>query len=222
MEPNGDVKKTLKEREGYKYLGILEADQFKYKEMKKTVKKEYLRRVRKVLESRLNGGNLITAINTWAVSLLRYAAGFIDWTHGELEALDSRVCKLMTMHNVLHPKSNIDRLCLPRREGGRGLISAADAVTIAIVGLESYVRDSTESLIITARNVARSITEEESPGKLEKEGIARTILERDRRFTRSGEMDMVERWKHQQRNCDIDFSSSRTISSYKCYQSKHR
>ena len=114
--------------------------------MKRTVKKEYLRRVRKVLESQLNGGNLIAAINTWAVSLLRYAAGFIDWTQGELEALDRRVRKLMTMHNALHPKSDIDRLYLPKREGGRGLISVADAVTITIVGLDSYVRDSTEQL----------------------------------------------------------------------------
>ena len=165
--PNGDVLKILKEEEGYKYLGILEADQFKYKEMKRTAKKEYLRRVRKVLESRLSGGNLITSINTWAVSLLRYAAGFINWTHGELEALDRRVCKLMTMHNALHPKSDIDRLYLPRREGGRGL---ADAVTIAIVGLERYVRDSTESLIIATRNVVRRITEEEeSPAAVKKQ-----------------------------------------------------
>ena len=181
--------KSLKEGESYKYLGILEADQFKYKEMKRTVKKEYLRRVRKVLESRLNGGNLITAINTWAVSLLRYAAGFINWTHGELEALDRRVRKLMMMHNALHPKSDIDRLYLPRREGGRGLLSAADAV--AIVGLESYVRDSTESLIIAARNVDRSKTEEESTVAVKKQirekkmenGERRhawAILERDR------------------------------------------
>ena len=35
------------------------------------VKKEYLLKVRKVLESQLNGGNLITAINMWAVSLQR-------------------------------------------------------------------------------------------------------------------------------------------------------
>ena len=70
---------------------------------------------------------------------------------------------------LLHPKSDIDRLYLPRREGGRGLISAADAVTIAIVGLESYVRDSTESLIIAARNVVRSITEEESPAAVKKQ-----------------------------------------------------
>ena len=73
--PNGDMMKSLKEGES---LEILEGDQFKYKEMKRTVKNEYLRRVRKVLESQLNGGNLITAINTWAVSLLRYGAGFID------------------------------------------------------------------------------------------------------------------------------------------------
>ena len=87
-----------------------------------------------------------------------------------------------------------------------------DAVTIATVGLESYVGDSTESLIIAARNVVRSITEEESPAaikkqirekkmeKLEKEGTAWAILERDKRFTRSGKMDMIERWKHQERN----------------------
>ena len=49
--PNGDVMKSLKQEESYKYLGILEADQFKYKEMKRTVKKEYLRRVRKVYKA---------------------------------------------------------------------------------------------------------------------------------------------------------------------------
>ena len=99
---DGKVMKNLKEGESYKYLGLL--DQFRCKEMKSMVKKEYLGRVRKVLESQLNGGNLITAINTWVVSLLRYATGFIDWTHGELEALDRRVRKLMTMHNALYPR----------------------------------------------------------------------------------------------------------------------
>ena len=64
--------KSSKEGERYKYLGVLDANH-KIKDM---VKKEYLQRVRKVLESQLNGGNLIIAINTWAVSLLRYAAGF--------------------------------------------------------------------------------------------------------------------------------------------------
>ena len=62
--PYGEERKSLKERESYKYLGVLEEDRFKYKEIKEMVGKEYLWRVKKVLESRLNGGNLITAINT--------------------------------------------------------------------------------------------------------------------------------------------------------------
>ena len=36
--PNGDVMKSV--TENYKYFGIIEAAQFSYKEMKRTVKKE--------------------------------------------------------------------------------------------------------------------------------------------------------------------------------------
>ena len=36
----------------------------------------YIRRLRKVLKSKLNGGNLVRGVNTWAVSLLRYSAGY--------------------------------------------------------------------------------------------------------------------------------------------------
>ena len=50
------------------YLGVLEDDRIKHQEMKDNVSKEYLRRVERVLESKLNSGNLIKAINTWAVS----------------------------------------------------------------------------------------------------------------------------------------------------------
>ena len=53
----------------YKYLGILEADKFLEEEMKLKVSTEYFRRLRKVLKSKLNGGNLVQGVNTWAVSL---------------------------------------------------------------------------------------------------------------------------------------------------------
>ena len=47
-----------------------------HKQMEEKIKKEYLRCVGKVALSKLNGGNLIqAAINTWAVSLVRYAGG---------------------------------------------------------------------------------------------------------------------------------------------------
>ena len=64
------VMKGLTEGAGYNYLGVIQADQTRYTKMKEKVKTEYLRRVRKVLETKLNGGNIIKGINIWAVSLL--------------------------------------------------------------------------------------------------------------------------------------------------------
>jgi len=54
--------------DAYKYPDVLETDQIKYNEMKDKVKTEYLRRVKRVLQSKLNAGNMIGAINTWVVS----------------------------------------------------------------------------------------------------------------------------------------------------------
>ena len=69
-------------------------------------------------------GNIINGIKIMAVSVLRYSAVFIDWNCTKLTQLDRRTRKLMTMHNALHPKSNADRLYIPRKEGGRGLQGA--------------------------------------------------------------------------------------------------
>ena len=82
--PDGKVIKALQEGQTYKYLGILEADKFLGQEMKLKVSKEYFRRLRKVLKSKLNGGNLDQGVNTWAVSLLRYSAAIISWRKCEL------------------------------------------------------------------------------------------------------------------------------------------
>ena len=52
--PNQDKIKTFAENETYKYLGILEAESIKQVEMKDKIQKEYLRRIRKLLETKLN------------------------------------------------------------------------------------------------------------------------------------------------------------------------
>ena len=149
--PEESVIKSVKDGESYKYLGMLQADQIKHQEMKDKVMKEYKRRVRKILETKLNAGNLIKGINTWAVSLLRYSAAFLDWTKFEMEQLDRQTRKLMTMHNALHPKSNVDRLYLLRKDGGRGLLGVEDTVNIAKVSLKKYVNNSTERLLSSLR-----------------------------------------------------------------------
>ena len=51
----------------------------------------FLRRIRKILKSKLNGGNIVSAINwTRAVSLERYGAGILRWSKDELRALDRK------------------------------------------------------------------------------------------------------------------------------------
>ena len=57
------------EKVGYKYLGNLETDGVKYDTMKGQRKKECIRRVRNVLKSKLNEGNIISSINSRAVYL---------------------------------------------------------------------------------------------------------------------------------------------------------
>ena len=103
--------------------------------------------MRTILETKLNGGNIITGINTWAISLLRYSAAFLDWTAAELEQMDRRTRKLMTMHRALNPKSDVARIYLSKKGGGRGLISVEDTVKLA------YVLESEDGLLIAARRV---------------------------------------------------------------------
>ena len=55
------------------------------------------------------------------------------------------------MYGTLHPKSDVDRLYIPRKEGGRSLISFENCVELAIRGLEVYVHESEEKLIQAAR-----------------------------------------------------------------------
>ena len=109
--------------------------------------------MRKILETKLNGGNIITRINTWTISLLSYSTAFLDWTRGELEQMEMRTRKLMTMHRALNPKSDVARIYLSRKEGGRGLINVEDTVKLAIIGLERYVLTSEQGLFIAATKV---------------------------------------------------------------------
>ena len=67
--PNLEVIKSLQVGGSYKYLGNLEADKCLEEKIKLSFSKEYIRRLRKVLKSKLNGGNLVCGVNTWAVSL---------------------------------------------------------------------------------------------------------------------------------------------------------
>ena len=76
-QPNQENSRTLGEKKTYKYFGKLEADTIKQVEMKEKNKKKYLRKTRKLQETKPYSRNLIKESNTWAVSLLRYSGPFL-------------------------------------------------------------------------------------------------------------------------------------------------
>lgn len=56
----------------------MEDDGVKREKMKGQIKKEYIRRARNILKSKLNEENTISAITSRAVSIIRYGAGMIS------------------------------------------------------------------------------------------------------------------------------------------------
>ena len=99
------------------------------------------------MKSKLNGKNKIQAINTWAVALLRYGAGIINWKVDELKEMDRTTRKTLTIYGALQPKSGIDRLYLKQNHGGRGLISIEMCVRLEENNLDLHVCGSNEMLL---------------------------------------------------------------------------
>ena len=69
--PNDEVIKNIEDGEGYKYLGTLEADRFKTFKMKKKMGKKYFRSIKKILKSKINSGNIMKAVISKTVAVVR-------------------------------------------------------------------------------------------------------------------------------------------------------
>ena len=99
------------------------------------------------MKSELNAGNTVHAINVWAVSAFRYSAGILDWTKEQLEEIDQKTRKLITIYSMHHPKADTDRLYLPREAGGRGLLNVWQSVEEDKRSLVDYLTRSEEQLL---------------------------------------------------------------------------
>jgi hypothetical protein len=128
--------KELDQRKTYKYLGIEKSFDIQYKNEKEMLKKEYLRKLRLVLGTELSAKNKIQAIGSLAVPVLRYSFGIINWHQEELQKLDRKTRKLLTIHGQHHPKADVDRLYVPRKQGGRGRMQLEAAHAVDITKLE--------------------------------------------------------------------------------------
>ena len=82
--------KELDQEGAFKYLGINEGDSVHHSKMKGKIRKEYYRRIRMVLKSKLNTIDKIEAINTVATPVATYSFNIINWTAEDIKNLDRK------------------------------------------------------------------------------------------------------------------------------------
>ena len=71
------------------------------------------------MTSKLNSRNLINWINTWAVAVVPYSAGIVNWTKDEVDTLDSKTRKALTTHGALHQTADITRVIIHEKKEWR-------------------------------------------------------------------------------------------------------
>ena len=113
--------KDLEQEKVYKYLGVDESSGIQHTTMKKKLKKKLLRRTQLILNTELNSKNRITATNTLAIPVITYSFNITDWNLSEVKILGLKVRKMITIHSMYHPKTDIYRLYIPRSNKGKGL-----------------------------------------------------------------------------------------------------
>ena len=147
--PDESIIQALREGEGYKYLGVLEASDVLHDQMKQNISKEYLRWVRKIAQWKLNGVSLIKAINTCFTCQVCVWGWIVEWRKQDLWGLDIRTKKLLTINGRFHPRDYVPHVYVPRAERGRGLSSVEDCIEQARKSLEKCVQNSKEKLVFS-------------------------------------------------------------------------
>lgn len=97
-------------------------------DVKKNPSNAYITGLGLLLKSRLNIHNLITAINTWVVEIVRFSGVLIDWTGIELDEMDRKARHLLVENRFLHSKGNTIRLNRSCKDGRCGLIGIEECV----------------------------------------------------------------------------------------------
>ena len=55
-------------------------------------------------------------MNTWPVSIIRCRAGILKWNKNELQEIDKKTRKFMTMNKELHSRSDVAQLYVSKKK----------------------------------------------------------------------------------------------------------
>jgi len=115
------------------------------------MRKEYLRRLSLVLGSELSAMNKIQAIGSLAAPVRKYGLVIINWDQEELQKLDKKTRKILTIYGQPHSKADVDRLYDLRKQGGKGLMQLEAAHAVEILKLVGYVEKQENPLMQIVR-----------------------------------------------------------------------
>jgi hypothetical protein len=91
------------------------------------------------------------ATGSLAVLVLRYSFGIINWHQEEIQKLDRKTRKMLTIHGQHHPTADTDHLYVPRK-GGRGLMPVEGPYIAETLNLVEYVDSKEDPLIQIVRS----------------------------------------------------------------------
>ena len=111
----------IDERDYYRYRGIDENISYNGMLNKEKVTKEYLNRVRKFWSSYLSDNNKVIAYNSFAIPVITPTVGIVDWAIDDINDLDIKTRKILSITGNFQPNGDIDKLYINRKKGGRGL-----------------------------------------------------------------------------------------------------
>ena len=107
--------KSLTDTDAYKYLGVAQLFEPKYRVVKEKLVDEYLVRLRKIWSSDLNAKHKVHATNTWAVALFRYFFTSFRWYQNDLLKLDVQTRTVLRRFHCHQLSASVERLYLHRK-----------------------------------------------------------------------------------------------------------
>ena len=94
------------------------------------------------MKTGLSNKNKITAINQLAVAVLSYSFGIVNWNQNELNSVDVKTRKILTLHKIIYRNQCLPRIYLSREKGGLGLTEINQLHRANTVSIAQYLHSS--------------------------------------------------------------------------------
>ena len=168
---SGAEKQELEEGDAYRYLGVEQRFGADLRKTKQGIEREYMRRTRRVWESKIWVGKKVQAQNTWATAVLRYSLGTVSWVRSDVRELDRMTRKVMRQNKAHQYGASVARLYQARTVGGKGLVNLEQAWETETIATALYLHTNQDSQVRDAMHYLEKVA---TPTK---KGLVQNALE---------------------------------------------